>query len=62
MNDFIYELEKKLEEYEKVVEEKMSTGLLVKNTANTYLTHSRNFVRWCKGEFNPGEKNKKQNL
>jgi hypothetical protein len=58
MNDFIKELEKRLDEYEKVIQTKKTEGLMLQNTVKTYLTHSRNFVRWCKGEFMPGDKNK----
>ncbi len=62
MNDFISELEKRLKEYEQVVEDKRANGLMTESTVDTYLNHSRNFVRWCKGDFIPGEKNKKANV
>ena len=52
-------LDKKLKEYEKILFQKNKEGLLQENTLNTYLTHSTNFVRWCKGDFIPGQKNQK---
>jgi hypothetical protein len=58
MQEFIRELERRLDEYERIIEQKKTEGLMMQNTVNTYLTHSRNFVRWCKGDFNPGEKNR----
>lgn len=49
--------------YEKEVEDAEKQGYLKPNTTRTYLLHSGNFVKWCKGEFDPGCKNKsrKQN-
>ncbi|PLT31828.1 hypothetical protein [Peribacillus deserti] len=58
MDEFTTELEKRLVLYEKVIQEKKLEGLMTPKTVNTYLTHSRNFVRWCKGNFDPGEKNR----
>lgn len=57
-NEFIKKLEEKLKEYENIVYAKRKEGLLKDKTVTTYLTHSNNFVRWCKGDFEPGEKNK----
>lgn len=60
MNDseFLIELEKRLKDYENIVYTRCKEGLMANNTVKTYLTHSTNFVRWCKGEFDPGEKNR----
>jgi len=56
------ELEKKLEtllqKYEEEVKEAEEKGYLMENTVKTYLTHSRNFIKWCKGNFEPGGRNK----
>lgn len=56
--DFIDELEKRLKEYELLIYENKKLGLMKENTVTTYLTHSTNFVRWCKGEFKPGDRNR----
>ena len=42
--------EEALEQYEEDVER----SPLTRNTKDTYLLHARNFVRWMKGEFEPG--------
>lgn len=52
--DFVKKLELLFEEYEKEVTEKMKSGLIAENTANTYLLHSGNFVKWCRNDFVPG--------
>lgn len=31
-------------------------GRLTEKTARTYLLHSENFLRWCRGEFEPGSR------
>lgn len=54
----IQEIEKLYDIYEKEVYKAKEDGYLQDNTVNTYLTHSRNFVKWCKGDFEPGGKNK----
>lgn len=56
---FQEKLEQKLKEYEEIVHQKQKEGLLKEKTVKTYLLHPSNFVRWCKGDFNPGEKNRK---
>lgn len=53
----ISELERLLKEYSVEVESARKKGLLSDKTANTYLLHPTNFVRWCRGDFVPGEKN-----
>lgn len=53
----IEEPERLILEYEVEVERSRKDGKLSDKTANTYLPHSNNFVRWCKGEFIPGGRN-----
>ncbi|WP_419885715.1 hypothetical protein [Paenibacillus sp. B-A-8] len=55
--DFIKQLELLYEQYEKEVLEKLKVGILKDTTAKTYLTHSNNFVRWCRNDFVPGDRN-----
>ena len=33
-------------------------GRLTENTAKTYLLHPERFLRWCRGEFEPGARNR----
>ena len=54
----IKELDRLIEEYTKEVEQAQRDGHLKDNTVRTYLLHSNNFVKWCKGEFEPGGRNK----
>ena len=49
-NNFIATLESLIDQYEKVVEHASYT----ESTKHTYIYHSRNFVRWVKGDFEPG--------
>jgi hypothetical protein len=56
--DFIKQLEDIYQAYEKEVKESSKEGLLTKSTADTYLLHSGNFIKWCKGDFVPGGRNK----
>ncbi len=56
--DFIKQLDLLYEAYEKEVTGNLKIGTLKNNTAKTYLTHSYNFVRWCRNDFIPGDKNK----
>jgi hypothetical protein len=58
--DFLKQLEQLFETYEQEVTAKMNSGLLAKNTEQTYLLHSGNFVKWCRGEFIPGGRNEKK--
>jgi hypothetical protein len=51
------EMERLLNVYADEVEAAMEQGLVSPKTTHTYLYHPHNFVRWCKGEFRPGEKN-----
>jgi hypothetical protein len=52
----IEEMERLFKAYEREVEERKKDGCLTLTTANTYLSHAHDFVRWCKGEFIPGRK------
>ncbi len=52
----IAELERLLEKYEIEIEGKRKTGILEDKTAKTYLGHANTFVRWCKGDFAPGNR------
>lgn len=54
--DTLSEIERLLEEYEIEVERKRRDGILAEQTASTYILHATNFVRWCKGDFVPGER------
>lgn len=56
--DFLKQLELLYDAYEKEVTEKLKNGSLKETTAKTYLTHSSNFIRWCKNDFVPGDRNK----
>ena len=47
------EIEEALRLYEREVQAKDMTT----STKKTYLLHSTNFVRWRKGEFEPGARN-----
>lgn len=53
------EIENLFEQYEKEVSLAKKEGFLMENTVRTYLLHSGNFVKWCRGEFTPGGKNMK---
>ncbi|MGC6174221.1 hypothetical protein [Lacrimispora sp. 38-1] len=59
VNDkLIKEIEDLYQQYESEVNQANSDGILKDNTVKTYLLHSGNFVRWCRGEFEPGGRNK----
>ncbi|MER2111156.1 MAG: hypothetical protein ABS960_00595 [Solibacillus isronensis] len=58
--EFIDILEKKMGKYEELLNQKERNGILSPNASHTYLYHSNNFLRWCKGEFIPGEKNEQK--
>lgn len=57
--EFIKRLEELYQVYEKEVQEKTIDGMLAENSSRTYLLHSGNFVKWCRGDFNPGGRNQK---
>lgn len=48
--EFIKQLEVLYQTYEKEVK----GTKLANNTVNTHLYHSSNFVKWCRGEYEPG--------
>lgn len=52
------EVEQALEQYRELLAELEETGVLKENTRKTYLLHSENFVRWLKGGFDPGKRNR----
>lgn len=56
--EFMKQLEDLYQDYEKEIQEKSKNGLLAENSLKTYLLHSSNFVRWCRGDFDPGGRNK----
>ena len=58
--DYLIEIERLFDLYQSEVEDQEKKGILRNSAANTYLLHSRNFVRWCKGEFTPGARNQKR--
>ena len=53
------QIEKLFQLYEQEVTGLENKGVILSNTTKTYLLHSGNFVRWCKGEFEPGSKKKR---
>lgn len=60
VNDkLIKEIEDLYQQYEREVNQTKSDGYLKESAAKTYLLHSKNFVRWCRDEFEPGERNKR---
>lgn len=56
--ELLKELESLYSEYEKEVLRVEKDGYLKESTRKTYLSHSNNFIRWIKNDFEPGEKNK----
>ena len=50
------EIERLYDLYQDEIESLTEKGTITENTSKTYLLHSYNFVRWCKGEFTPGAK------
>lgn len=56
--EFVEELERLYRAYHIEVTEAMKKGFLKENTANTYMLHTGNFIKWCKNDFEPGGRNK----
>ena len=54
----IKKLEELLDDFEIEVNQAHEDGYLKPNTVNTYIIYANNFVRWCKGDFEPGGRNK----
>ncbi|KKM11955.1 hypothetical protein SY88_06070 [Clostridiales bacterium PH28_bin88] len=52
--EVLKEIEQLLQEYQVVVGLARREGRLKDSAANTYLLHVSNFVRWLKGDFEPG--------
>jgi hypothetical protein len=50
------EIERLFDLYQDEVDSLTKRRIIMENTSKTYLLHSYNFVRWCKGEFTPGAK------
>jgi len=57
----VAELEKLFDLYEYEVERRKEDRCLKPSSAASYLTHTRHFIRWCKGEFVPGGKKLQNN-
>lgn len=57
--ELLKELEELHSQYKKEVLNAEENKLLKANTRKTYLLHNDNFIRWIKGEFQPGGRNKK---
>jgi hypothetical protein len=47
-----------LDRYKQLIQTRESEGTLTPSTANTYLLHAENFVRWLHGDFDPGGRNR----
>jgi hypothetical protein len=52
--EVLREIERLFNTYSREVESARASKIIMDNTAKTYLLHSGNFVRWVKGEFEPG--------
>ena len=53
----IEEMERLYRLWEEAVTAAREEGRLTETTATTYLLHPEHFLRWCKGEFEPGSRN-----
>ncbi|HAM79249.1 hypothetical protein [Ornithinibacillus bavariensis] len=60
--EFMKQLEEMYQLYEEEIKEKFKNGLLKESAAKTYLRHSGTFVRWWKGDFYPGAKNRQKGV
>lgn len=56
--EIVSELERLFNQYETDINKLQDAGILKPSAAKTYLLHSKNFVRWCKDDFEPGLRNK----
>lgn len=54
----IQEMERLYRLWEKEVTAPQKEGRLTEKTVKTYLLHPEHFLRWCKGEFEPGSRNR----
>ena len=50
----LIEVEQAFDQYREVLAELEESSTIMENTRKTYLVHSKNFVRWLRGEFDPG--------
>lgn len=55
--DIMKEIDSLYNKYENEVLLAKEKGFLMDNTVKTYLVHSGNFVKWCRGNFVPGDRN-----
>lgn len=53
------EIQKLLSELLDQYTKEVKNAGLKENTEQTYLLHANHFVRWCNGDFAPGQKLKK---
>jgi hypothetical protein len=56
--DSLSEVEAALERYRELLARLEQGGAIKPNTSNTYLLHSENFVRWLRGEWERGDRNR----
>lgn len=52
------EVERALEQYRELIAALEAERTLRPSTAQTYMLHAEHFVRWLKGDFDPGTRNK----
>lgn len=52
------EIENAYTAYENEISKAEKKRFLKKSTSKTYLLHSKNFIKWCKNDFEPGKRNK----
>ncbi len=52
------EVQRALAVYEELLASLEQTRVIKESTRQTYMVHSDNFVRWMRGEFDPGARNK----
>ena len=56
--DPLDETERALEQYRELLAQLEAEGTIKPNTNETYCRYADMFVRWIKGEFEPGARNK----
>lgn len=52
------EIDSAVDAYREEIENAVKTKNLKRNTADTYFPHVEQFVRWLKGDFEPGGRTK----
>ncbi len=50
------EVTEALDQYRELCAARVQDGSLAENTEKTYMLHAANFVRWMRGEFDPGSR------